>query len=310
MHLSNPFSILLPPTKKLLPCLFRMDRMEEAVSKLLKFVAESSVSGSDESTRTALSLFAPPSTAGQVRPIDAEVSFVTALRPHRVPLFVTLPHEVLNGSICVVTKPPQRTFKDLVIKAQEEEGNPVAQRIRKVIDVTKLDAKFKDPVALRALANSFDHFFVYKVARYPKALVGEFLHHQHTPVWAPKGPFLESMNLATRTAVVPRRGFDNVTVRIGHSGLSSQQLVENLKHFIQEMFNHPDGLTPQGLLQIRVAATNSENKRAALPVWSHDYDLSHPGVLSPSQAQVAPTPSKAARDEAHEEPSAKRRRKK
>lgn len=285
-----------------------MDRAEEAITKLLKFVSDSKKE--EEPTNSTLSLFSAPPSAGQVRSVDLDISFVTALRPHRVPLFITLPHEVHSGSICVVTKPPQRTFKDLVIKAQEEDANPVAQRIRKVIDVKKLDAKFKDPVSLRALANSFDHFFVYKAPQYPKALAGEFLHHQHTPVWAPKGTFMDSMLKATRTVVIPRRGYDNVTVSIGHTGLTSHQLLDNYKHLLQELLNHPDGTAPQGMLQIRVAATDAKGRRAALPVWVHDYDLSHPGVLAPRAVHMAPTPAKASRDDSHEEPSAKRRRKK
>lgn len=281
-----------------------MSRTEEAISKLLKFVVDSTPA--EAASQSTLSLFAQPTTAAQVKSIDLDISFVTAPRPHRVPLFVTLPHEVHSGSICVVTKPPQRTFKDLVIKAQEDEANPVAQRIRKVIDVKKLDAKFKDPVALRALANSFDHFFVYKAPQYPKLLAGEFLHHQHTPVWAPKGSFIDSMAAATRTVVITRRGFDNVTVSIGHTGLTTQQLVENYNALLQELLQNADGVPAEGILQIRVAATDAKGRRAALPIWVHDYDLSHPGVLAP-RAPSAATPAKAAREEV-EEPSAKRRR--
>jgi hypothetical protein len=284
-----------------------MSRTEEAITKLLKFVADSTPV--ESTTQSTLSLFAQPATAGQVRSIDLDISFVTAPRTHRVPLFITLPNEIHSGSICVVTKPPQRTFKDLVIKAQEEDANPIAQRIRKVIDVKKLDAKFKDPVALRALANSFDHFFVYKAPQYPKALAGEFLHHQRTPVWAPKGSFMDSMAAATRTAVITRRGFDNVTVSIGHTGLSVAQLVENYNALLQELLQNADGVTADALLQIRVAATDAKGRRAALPIWVHDYDQSHPGVLAPRAASAA-TPAKAAREESHEEPSAKRRRKK
>lgn len=275
-----------------------LPRCLEAATKLLSFVGQSSGTTAAAPSTSALSLFAAP-TAATATPIDLEVAFVLAPVPHRVPLFFTLPHEVNDGSICVVTKPPQRKYKDLITKAQEE-GNPVAMRVKKVIDSSKLEKKFQDPVAMRALAKSFDHFVTYKLSRYPKLLTGEFLHHQSLPVWASNDQFVPALEGATRTAVVPRRGFDSVTVRVGHVGLTAAQIAENVESLVGQLLASADGCTVDAVLQIRLAGKNAAGKRAALPLYSHDFSKSHPGVMRDETDDDAAKSS--------QEPDKKRRR--
>lgn len=287
-----------------------MQRVEEAATKLKAFLeASSKGSEGEDVVESTLSLFsvAPTKTS---RAIDLDIAFLVAPRPHRVPLYFTVPHEVHTGSICVVTKPPQRTYKDIVLKAQEEGDDAtlkVVERVKKVIDATKLKAKFSDPVTMRALANSFDNFFLYKVDKFPEQLSGEFLGRHAQPVWMPKGSFLGSLAAACKTAVVPRRGYDNITVRIGHTGLTAEQLAENINSFVSQLSESRDGVPFEAMLQIRVSGTDATGRRAALPVFTHNYDSTHPGVLAPA---VAATPmKKGAQGSGEEEPSAKRRRK-
>lgn len=281
-----------------------MERAEEAVTKLVAFLQSESSEAARKASPLALFASAPATTT---RAVDLDISFIVAPRPHRVPLYFTLPHEVLDGTICVVTKPPQRKFKDAVMAAQEDDKDSVAHRVKKVIDVTKLQAKFSDPVAMRALANSFDHFFVHGVEKFPALLTGEFLHRQGHPVWTPKGGFMDAVKAATRTAVVPRRGHDNITVRIGHTGLPLQHIVENCRSLVHQLTASADGCGLESILQIRLSGTDSLARRAALPIFVHDYSASHPGVLSEAKkaAPVKVSSSAAAVDE----PTPKRRRK-
>lgn len=287
-----------------------MQRVEEAVTKLSAFLDANAQSAAADNVETTLSLFsAAPQSVN--KGIDLDIAFLVAPRPHRVPLYFTLPHEVHTGSICVVTKPPQRTYKDIVLKAQEDgegEALKTAERVKKVIDATKLKAKFSDPVTMRALANSFDNFFLYKVDKFPEQLSGEFLGRHAHPVWMPKGSFLNSLSAAIKTAVVPRRGYDNVTVRVGHTGLSPAQIAENVESLMKQLTESRDGVTYDSILQVRVAGTAATGKRAALPVFAHNYDVSHPNVLL-APAPVATTPMKKSADASTDEPSSKRRRK-
>ncbi|ORC85504.1 uncharacterized protein TM35_000341160 [Trypanosoma theileri] len=245
-------------------------RSKEALEKLCGFL--SSEGNATKESNSLADLFTT-STQETVRSVEVEVAFLVSPPAHRVPLYFTLPYEVLPGTICVVTPSPQRKYKDKVLQLSED-GNPVAQRVKKVIDTKKLNMKFVDPVAVRALANSFDHFILFGVKKYPRQLTGEFLGHQKPPVWVPqRGGFKSNLLKAVNTVVFQRRGHNAVTCRIGHTGLSLDQLHENLQSFLAQMTSHAQGTIPEDILHIRVAGTNNMGKRAGLPIFVHTFQI-------------------------------------
>ncbi|RNF09605.1 ribosomal protein L1-like protein [Trypanosoma rangeli] len=245
-------------------------RSKEALTKLCSFL--SSDPGSAREKDVLGNLFSS-SPETHFRGVEVEVAFLRAPAAHRVPLYFTLPQEVLPGTICVVTPPPQRKYKDKVLRLSED-GNAVAQRVKKVIDTQKLAMKFVDPVTVRALANSFDHFVLIGVKKYPFQLTGEFLGHQKPPVWMPlRGGLKETLLRAVKTVVFQRRGNSAITCSIGHTGLSLEQLHDNLQSLLAQMTSHVQAITPQDILHIRVAGTNAEGRRAGLPIFAHTFQI-------------------------------------
>ncbi|KPA81906.1 hypothetical protein ABB37_04149 [Leptomonas pyrrhocoris] len=243
---------------------------EEAVKALLSFVA------ADEVTTTATDdvneLFAPVRENKCVS-VDVQLAFLVAPVAHRVPLYFTVPHETVSGTLCLITPAPQRLYKDKVF-ALSEDGDAVAKRVRRVIDGQKLSAKVVGPVAVRAFARSYDHFIVYGLHNYPHQLTGEFLEHRRIPVWvSKKGNFMRRLHQAVRTVVVPRRGDNAVTCRVGHTGLSLQEIVENIVAFVEKFVNSPDGAPLRNILHIRVCCTGSHSKQVGLPIYGHTFEF-------------------------------------
>lgn len=241
---------------------------KEAVEKLCAFLTASSSTAAK--TDCIENLFSAP-VEERSHSVEVEVAFLTAPTAHRVPLYFVLPHEVMCGTICIVTPPPQRAIKNKVLELAED-CDPVAQRVKRVIDTKKLNAKFVDPVTVRAFAKSYDNFIVYGAHKYPAQLSGEFLGHQNCPVWiAKKGPFENSLHKATKTCVVSRRGNNAVTCRVGHTGMTVEQIEENVKALVEKLTKHPQGSSLDKVLHIRVAGTSSAGKRAGLPIYSHTF---------------------------------------
>ena len=242
-------------------------KIAEAVSKLVPFMAPAA----EETPESTLSLFATKkSTASAAaRPVDIEFAFLTAPETHRVPLYIELPNEVYSGSVCLVTPAPQRKYKETLAKFEE---NPAVARVEKIIDVKKLAATFNEPVACRALARTYDAFFVhYGVRKFPAQLAGEWVGHARSPIWmnSKKGNIVGSVEAALRTTVMPRRGFPSVTIRVGHTGLTQKQLVENIIAAIAAV----DSTT---VLTVKVCGCDSKGRKAGLTVHCHDYLAEYP----------------------------------
>lgn len=245
---------------------------EEAVTALLAFLAADTAAAAPEADDVN-ALFAPVQESRRV-PVDVQVAFLVAPVAHRVPLYFTVPHETSSGSLCLITPPPQRKYKDKVF-ALSEEGDAVAKRVRRVIDSQKFAAKVRGPVAVRAFAKSYDHFVVFGLRSYPAQLTGEFLEHRRIPVWVnEKGSFAERLHEAARTVVMPRRGNNAVTCRVGHNGLSAEQIVENIVAFLGKFVKSPKGVPLKHILHIRVSATGSNSKQVALPIYGHQFAFS------------------------------------
>lgn len=251
----------------------------KAAAALLQYCAPKQQAGTAVDASSSLALFSRsdelPSTALQL-----EITFIRAPVTHRVPLFLELPHAVHKGSICLITPAPQAKYKELLAKEEHSQ-------VKRVLDVEKLGAKFSDPVALRALAKSFDHFFVHnKIKSYPSALTGEFLNHQ-TPVWLAREKSLaKAVDKTCRVSVCPRRGNSTVTVDVGSSDLSAAQLGENMHAALAQLAKHLEGGL-QDLLSARLCAAPKSRRRAVLPVFAHKFQFTTDAASAPPAADAS-----------------------
>eukprot|EP00796_Vickermania_ingenoplastis_P006619 gene6619-4739_t len=244
---------------------------KDAVEKLCEYLEQSYTSETEE--EGVESLFTPQ-RSGKLVSVEVEITFIVSAPVHRVPLFFILPHSFMIGSICLITPPPQRSFKDK-LQALVESGNDVAGRVSRVIDTKKLNEKVNTPVSSRAFANSYDNFVLYGVHRYPKQLTGEFFGHRKNPVWVTKKSKLdEALRNATRTVVVPRRGQNAVTCRVGHTGLPTHSIVENIESFVDQFTKHSQGAPLEHILHVRVTGTSAKDKRIGLTIYSHSFKIS------------------------------------
>jgi ribosomal protein L1 len=249
----------------------RCPRMQEAFKALLAFVQKSTVNTvPEEGTSAALFGAARASTPHWV---FVDLSYIRPPEPHRVPIRTALPHPFLDAaeSICVVTPPPQRQYKDELIASGKQPDN-----VRKIIDVKKLDAKFSDPVAKRALSRNFDCFMVdHHIRNYPSVLQGEFCGN-HTPILLKRNtPLPEAIEEGLRTAVLVRRGDQTASVCVGHKNMKPAELAANAHALLDDIVQWLEGGW-EAIHSVRLSNSAKGCRRIGLPVYSHNFIESQP----------------------------------
>lgn len=239
-----------------------------ASTALLKACSKPAKAATEPSS--SLALFAKTEEQ-TLQMLQLEITFLRTPVTHRVPLFLNLPNALHKGSICLITPAPQSKYKELL----EKEGHA---QVKRVIDVEKLAAKFAEPVALRALANSFDHFFVHdRLKSFPAALTGEFLNHR-VPVWMAHDKSLAgAIEKTCRVAVCPRRGNSTVSFVVGHSQMTAAEVKENVEAAFEQLKKHLEGGL-NDILSARLCGIVEGGKRAALPVFAHIFDFTASAV--------------------------------
>lgn len=250
--------------------------IEEAVEKLCSFLSKSV---EERPVGDAVDELFSASRKKKVVNVELEVAFFVSPRVHRVPLYFTVPNTFLHGSICLIVPPPQHSFKEklqTLIESGSSKESSVASMVTRVIDTKKINEKATTPVSQRAFACSYDNFVLYGVRKYPTQLSGEFFHHRKHPLWIAKKYSLgEALDIGTRTVVVPRRGQNAVTCRVGHTGLSAREITENILSFVSQLTEHSQGVLLDHILHIRVTGTSAGKKRIALPIFSHSFKVAH-----------------------------------
>ncbi|KND01148.1 uncharacterized protein SPPG_04240 [Spizellomyces punctatus DAOM BR117] len=151
------------------------------------------------------------------------------LKPQRI----LLKHPLYAESdVCLITKDPQRTYKDLL-------QSKAVTGISKVMGISKLRAKFKPYEAKRQLCASYDLFLAdERVIPLLPSLIGKtfFAKKKHpAPVDLTKNDLAGEIQSALHsTYLITNNGVCNA-VKIGTTRFDEEQLIENVMQAVSEI---------------------------------------------------------------------------
>ncbi|TPX69033.1 hypothetical protein SpCBS45565_g02685 [Spizellomyces sp. 'palustris'] len=179
------------------------------------------------------------------------------LKPQRI----LLKHPLYAESdVCLITKDPQRTYKDLL-------QSKAVTGVSKVIGVSKLRAKFKQYEAKRQLCASYDLFLAdERVIPLLPSLIGKtfFAKKKHpAPVDLTKNDLAGEIQSALHsTYLIMNNGVCNA-VKVGTMTFEEEQLIENVMQAVSEIAKK----IPKkwnNILSIHLKTTDS----IALPIYN------------------------------------------
>lgn len=205
-------------------------QVSKAVKALMKYLSKQKES-KPETTKSLL----PESDGDYIL-----LTITTKTMPDKTsvkPIPILLKHSIIpdNAEICLITKDPQREFKDLVASKGLEKS------ITKVIGVSKLKAKFKPFEAKRQLCSSFDLFLADErvLPLLPGVLGKAFFNKkkQPIPINLQKSDKLDIQlkQILNSTFLHLSKGV-SLTVKIGHSSrLGVKENIENIMESIEDI---------------------------------------------------------------------------
>ncbi|KAH7337029.1 ribosomal protein L1p/L10e family-domain-containing protein [Rhizoctonia solani] len=195
-------------------------------------------------------------------------------------------------SICLITKDPQREYKDL-LDAQN------VKFISRVVGVTKLKGKFKPYEARRQLMQDHGMFLVDErvVPMMPKLLGKIFFKakKQPVPVNLQKKDLKAELERAVSSTYMHQNQGTCTSIKIAPTTFNSSQVLDNLTTALPEIVKHiKGGWENIQSLHIKTSAS------VALPIWSCDLKERWDG-LGPVKEASASEKSESEDDEAGEE---------
>ncbi|RIA96812.1 ribosomal protein L1p/L10e family-domain-containing protein [Glomus cerebriforme] len=150
-------------------------------------------------------------------------------KPKLKPVSIPLKHPLYGSSteICLITKDPQRTYKEWV-KTHE------VKRVQKVLGVSKLRKKYTPYEAKRNLCDSYDLFLVDErvLPLMPKMLGKYFFEKKKQPVpvnISKETIFKKEILKACHCTYMHYRSGVCLPIKIGTTAMTSGQLLENLE---------------------------------------------------------------------------------
>ncbi|OLL23315.1 putative ribosome biogenesis protein [Neolecta irregularis DAH-3] len=152
------------------------------------------------------------------------------------PQKIVIPHPILpdSSSICLITKDPQRTYKDLTASIPE---------IIRVIGISKLKAgKWKGYEQRRQLRDTHDLFLADdRIVRFLPSLLGKvFIEKKKLPIpidiSKEKKIYSEIKKALSSTLLILSQG-NCTSVRVGHTGLTADHIKENIEAVVQHLIS-------------------------------------------------------------------------
>ncbi|ORY81494.1 ribosomal protein L1p/L10e family-domain-containing protein [Protomyces lactucae-debilis] len=189
------------------------------------------------------------------------------LKPARIPLVHSIVAD--DATVCLITKDPQRLYKDMV------ETAGLDKKVTRVVGVTKLKGKHKTFEAKRALRDAHDVFFADDrvVHLLPSILGKTFYAGKHNPIPvvlpAEKGKEdhlkieIEKALASTYLHLAPGTC---TTIKVGLAGQTAAQVADNIKAVADKVIETyvPQKWQNVKSLHIKTAAS------VALPIYMAD----------------------------------------
>ena len=219
------------------------------------------------------------------------------------PVKVQLPHSVFSSSalsICLIVPDPQRAFKDAV--ADPAVPQPISNRIRRVIDVKKLEKKYHSFESKRLLMESHDLFLADdRIVTYLPKILGKTFYKttskrpiplrlqptktkdekkmkaalpssktsKETPDLRSIIPPLQIAHEIERTlnsTVISLSSTATTSIRVGLSTFTSEQLTSNVERLVATTIDKFVPRKWKGVKSIHIKGPNT----MALPIWLAD----------------------------------------
>eukprot|EP00116_Pleurobrachia_bachei_P005065 sb/3465327/ len=194
--------------------------------------------------------------------VSVQVVFKKVPSKPKHPIRLTMSHAT-GGSepnICLITKDPQRQYKDLV----KSHGITVGR----VIDIGKLKKKFKELEAKRVLCNSYDCFLVDErvLPIVPRWLGKYFYTKGKAPIQVnlKKTDLSKEFSDAVRSYMVSNLGKgNNISVPCGKVSFDNDQLIDNVNSAVKSLCKN---IKP-GMKNVKSIYLKTETS-VALPVYT------------------------------------------
>jgi ribosome biogenesis protein UTP30 len=186
------------------------------------------------------------------------------------PVRMAIPHPFRNAesedlSVCIITKDPQRFFKDLI--------NPLELTVvTKIVGISKLRSKFKPFEAKRALCSSFDLFAADTriIPMLPKIIGKTFFEKKKQPVpvdlssTSPED-VKQEIQEAVQATYFFQTGGSSTSITVGKCLQDPAHIAANIEAVIKQLGKK----LPSGLSTIRTIHVKTKDS-AALPIYVRD----------------------------------------
>ncbi|KAL8940631.1 MAG: hypothetical protein Q9216_002710 [Gyalolechia sp. 2 TL-2023] len=283
---------------------YQLDQSQtlKASSALLKHISDES--DRKEAASTTKNLLKSSGSSDENDSIDAEPIWLILTTKKLIadqrrlkPGKIHLPHPLNTSattSICLITCDPQRQFKDTI--AHPSFPTSLSSRITKIIGISKLKARYQPFENKRQLLNEHDVFLADArvITMLPKVLGKTFYKSNKKPIpvslephrqtdasgkrvkpssstegsktIAPPQQIAKEIEKTLSCALVHLSPSNNVTVRIGFSSFTSQQVADNVKAVVTGLI---EKFVAKGWRNVRGVHIKGPNTMA-LPIWLAD----------------------------------------
>ncbi|KXS11654.1 ribosomal protein L1 [Gonapodya prolifera JEL478] len=183
------------------------------------------------------------------------------------PVRITIPHPFLppTASVCLITKDPQREYKD---KLDATPGGEARKLVNKVIDVSKLRAKYKPFEAKRQLCREYDLFLADErvLPLLPKILGKKFFEAKKhpVPVNLTKTDLLGEIKGARSSTYLHLNRGNCTSIRVGLTSQTAEELAANILTVLDTVITNYVPRKWSNVQSIHVKTSES----VALPIYN------------------------------------------
>lgn len=219
-------------------------------------------------------LLPPQKPAVWLNVVLKQIPIRTKIKPKKIPIVHPLV-DPRNTAVCLITKDPQREFKDLL------EAHNI-KFISRVVGLAKLKGKFKSFEARRMLLKENGLFLADDrvIPLLPKILGSKWFEakKQPIPVSLTRKDLKGELERAISSTYISQNKGTCTSVKIGNLSQKPAQIVENLRTALPPVAQYiPGGWDNIQALYIKT------NNSASLPIWSCTLKVGEEGRWDPME---------------------------